>query len=178
VWKRNEVLHPSVKVDFPAFADHIGQRVKRQELRDRQSSHREHQFGLKEFKLPPQPVRTSLNFKIGWNSVATTRIFSGKTAADRRKVDPAAHRFFIPIKRCLKPAKEGLARCPGKRTAKHGFFTTWSLPDEEDLAGHRASDYDRFVHGRASAAVRQRLKVRTQRAHAPTKSTEAIRKAM
>ena len=171
-------MHRPVKIQLPALADHIGQRVKLQELGDRQSSYREHQFGLKEIKLSPQPVRTSLNFKIGWDPVATTRIFSGKAAADRRKVDPAAHRLFIPIKRALKPAEEGLARCPGKRAAKHGFFTARSLSDEEDLAGHRASDHYRFVHGRASTAVRQRMKVRAQRAHAPPKSTEAIRKAM
>ena len=146
-------MRRSVKVDRPAFADHIGQRVKGQELGDCQSSHREDQFGSKKLKFAPQPVRTSLNFEIAWKPISTTKIFSGKAAADRRKVDSAAHGFFVPTKCGLKPAEERLARCPGKRTTKQGFFTARSLSDEEDLARHRASDHDRFVHGRASTAV-------------------------
>ena len=178
MWKRNEVSCRSIKVDLPAFADHIGQRVKSQKLRDRQSSHREDQFGSEKLKLPSQPARTSLNFEFAWNTIAATRIFSGKAAADRRKVDLAAHRFFVPTECELKPPEKGPARCPGKRTTKDRFFTARSLSDEEDLARHRASNDYRFVHARASAAVRQRLQVRAQRAHDPPKSTEAIRKAM
>jgi hypothetical protein len=129
MWERNEVLHRSVKVHRPAFADHIRQRFKRQELRDRQSAYRDHQFGSKKLELEPQPVRTLLNFEIAGNAVATTRIFSGKAAADRRKVDSAARRFFIPAKGGLKPAEEGLARRPGKRTTEDGLFTARSLSD-------------------------------------------------
>jgi hypothetical protein len=168
----------SVKVDLPALADHIGQGVKPQELGDCQSSHRKHQCGSKKLKFAPQPVRTLLNFEIARNSIAATRVFSGKAAANRRKIDPTAHRFFIPAKCGLKPSEEGLARCPGKRTTKGWFSIARGLSDEEDLAGHRTSNHDRFVHGWASAAVRQRLKVRAQGgAHDPPKSTAAIRKA-
>ena len=166
-----------MKVDRPTFADHIGQRVKWQKLRDRQSSHREDQFGSEKLKLPSQPVRTLLNLQIAWNTIATARIFSGKAAADRRKVNLAAHRFLVPPECGLKPPEKGPARCPGKRTTKDRFFTARSLSDEEDLAPHRASNDYRFVHSRASAAVRQRLQVRAQRAHDPPKSTEVIRKA-
>ena len=177
VWERNEVLLPSVKVHLPTFANHIGQRVKRQELRDRQPSHWEHQFGSKELKLAPQPVRTLLNFEVARNPIPTTRIFSREAAADCGEVDPAAHGFFVPVQSRLKPAKERLTRRPGEWTTEDRFLTTWSLTNQEDAARHRASHHHRSVHARAAAAGRQRVEVRAQRAHDPPKSTETIRKA-
>ena len=177
MWKRNEVSCRSIKVELPGFADHIGQRVKWQELGDCQSAHREHQFGSKKIELAPQPVGTFLNLELVGNPIATMGIFSRKAAADSRKVDPAAHRFFIPSDCGVKPAKERLARCPSEWTTKERFLTTRSLSDQEDAAGHRASHHYRLVHARTSAAVRQGLKVRAERAHDPPKSTDAIRKA-
>jgi hypothetical protein len=177
VWERNEVWRRSVKVHPPAFADHIGQRVKRQELRNGQSAYREHQFGSKKLELAPQPVRALLNLEIAGDAVAATRIFARKATADRREVDSAAHRFFIPAKGGFKPAKEGLTRCPSERAAENRFLAARSLSNQENATAHRASNHDRFVHARTSAAVRQCLKVHAQRAHDPPKSTETIRKA-
>ena len=154
-------MRPTVKVDLPAFADDIGQRVEWQELRNRQSSHRENQFGSKKFKLAPQPIGALLYFGIARNSIAATRIFPREAAADRRKINPAAHGFFVPAECGLKPMEEGLARCPGKRATEDWFLIAGSLSDKEDLAGHRASNHDRSVHAWAPAAVRQLFKVRS-----------------
>jgi hypothetical protein len=177
VWERNEVLRRSVKVHRPALADHISQRVEGQELRDGQSAHREHQFGSKELKLAPQPVGALLNLEMAGDAVAAMRIFARKAAADRREVDATAHGFFIPAKCGLKPAEESLAGRPSERTTEDRFLAAWSLSNQENAAAHGASNHDRFVHTWTSAAVRQRLEVRAQRAHDPPKSTETIRKA-
>ena len=167
----------TIKLYTPAFADHLRKRLEFKKLRDRQSAHREHQFGSKKIELAPQPVGTFLNLELVGNPIPTMGIFSRKAAADSRKVDPAAHRFLIPSDRGVKPAKERLARCPSEWTTKERFLTTRSLSDQEDAAGHRASHHYRLVHARTSAAVRQGLKVRAERAHDPPKSTDAIRKA-
>jgi hypothetical protein len=160
VWERDEVLRPSIKLELPAFADHIASESNGKNFVRSPNVHREHQFGSKKFEFAPQPGRTFLDFALIRNAIATPRTLSREAAADRGKVDLAAHGFFVPIKGRLKPAKERLTRCPSEWTTKDGLFVPRSLANQEDAAGHRASNHHWSLHAWASAAVRQRSEVR------------------
>lgn len=175
VRKRNKILTVSVKLQCPALAHDLGQRLKPEKLGNGELPDRQDELRAKEIELVAEPMRAFTDFLGAGDAITAARVFARKAPADSREVDAAAGRLLIPSESGLEPAKERLARRPGKWSTEHRFLDSRRLADQEDATIDRATDNHGFLHLGASPATRQRLQVSAQRAHDQPKSTETIR---
>ena len=98
-----------------------------------------------------------------------SRLFAGKAAANRGKVDPVAHLVLGPTQRRLKPSEQRLASRPREGATEPGFLVARRLPHEDHARGDRAAADRRTVHAWTPHGPAQGVKMgldRRQRCHA------------
>ena len=107
---------------------------------------------LEEADFAFEPVAAVGDFAGSRNAIATSRFFTGKTAADGGHVDGGAKLFLVDSAAGLEPAEKGFASGPGEGAAEFGFLVSGGLPNQEDSADDRPAADDRLVHPRAAGA--------------------------
>lgn len=172
--KRNKVLTVSVKLQDPALADDVGQRLELEKLGNGELPDRQDELRAKQIELAAEPMRAFTDLLRAGDAITAPRVFARKAPADSCEVDTAAGRLLIPSESGLEPAKKRLARRPGKGSPEHRFLDSRRLADQEDATDDRATDHHGFLHLGASLAARQRLQMSAQGAHDQPKSTETI----
>src|SRR5438477_2378068 len=153
--QRNQIKPMARKVDGSLPPNDLMKAVHRNELRNRELSHRNYEPWTKDRHFLPKPTGAVRDFFFRRHPVATARILAGKTAAHCCHVN-ARSKFPLRNAACLlKPAEQCFACRPGKWPIEQRFFVSRRLPDQNDFACNRSSRHHRFPHPCASIAAQQ-----------------------
>src|SRR5438105_11770045 len=136
-------------------ADNFVELRDRNKLRDGQFSHRNNKPRPQNFDLAIKPGGTVLDLLLIRHAISSARRFTWETAADGGEINFRAHRFFCQTGSLFKPAKERLARRPGKWSGGDWLTHTRRLADDDDATHDRHARDRRRMHSRTAAAVAQ-----------------------
>lgn len=140
--KRNYVELMSGTLNTKFAADHFFQLRAIDESCDRQPADRNDEARPQNFDFIIHPGSAVANFVRSRNAICAARIFSGKTAADRCKINFRSHRGFVHPAEFFEPAKKCLASSMRKRPLQNRLPWTWCLPNDHYIA-HNCAAGDR-----------------------------------
>src|SRR5438876_9360358 len=140
--KRNyiEVVPGTLNAKFAA--DYFFQLRAIDELRDSQPADRNDETRPQNFDFMSHPGRTVANFVWSRNAISATRIFSGKTAADRCEINFRTDCSLIHPTEFFEPTEKRLAGGVRKRSLQHRLPWTGGLSNDHYIA-HNGAARDR-----------------------------------
>src|SRR6266480_4698581 len=152
-WNHVEVVPGTLNAKFAA--DYFFQLRAIDELRDSQPADRNDETRPQNFDFMSHPGRTVANFVRSRNAISAARIFSGKAAADRCKINFGTDGSLIHPTEFFEPPKKSLASCVRKRSLQHRLPWTGGLTYDHYIAHDCAARDRRGLHARATTAAQQ-----------------------